>query len=240
MLIKKFKHLVFSSLLLLTQADFGWAQSDNEVEGRKGYVAITCGPSYPNGDFGDNSIDNEKSGLAKNGIQYSITEFGIKFVKNFGLVAAIKGAVLPFDVQKLADTYAEENGGQFVVKGTRWGYTFIAAGPMIVIPSNRIELDFRLMTGIVMAASPQLNIIWDGVEVASQESAVGGGFGFSFGTCLKFHLTERFSVLAGGDYFTAKPQFETTVQDANGVQTGTFEQSFTTLGLNFGLAYRVF
>jgi opacity protein-like surface antigen len=234
------KKVKFTFLLLIMFHAAASAQEKQQIEGRKGYIAITFGPSYPTGDFGDNSFDSEQSGMAVNGYQYSIAEFGIKFIPHFGMVAAIKGAVLPLDVQALADGYAEVNGGQFIVKSTRWGYTMLAVGPVITIPSKWIEVDFRLLTGLMMAASPELNINWDGVDVAGQEAAVGGSFAFGLGAGIRVHVSQRVSLLAQGEYMTASPVFQTTVYNGNTVETGSFEKQFTTLGLNFGIGYRIF
>ncbi|MDQ3049926.1 MAG: hypothetical protein M3Q95_03465 [Bacteroidota bacterium] len=212
-----------------------------EVESpRKGYLAILFGPSLSQGNFSDNTWINEKSGFAKNGYNYTIMEFGFKFIPNFGLCAAIKGAVIPLDVQALANGYAQEYGGQFTVTSTRWGYTGFFVGPFVSIPTKYVDIDFKFQTGLLVAVSPAMTVT-RGAEIASQESAVGSSLGFNGGVMARVHLSRRLSLVAQGEYHVSNPAFTITYYDTSNnnetVQTG---QLFTMFNFSFGAALRIF
>ncbi len=234
--MKVFPWAVLFSICILPFSAF----SQEAEKARKGYLAITFGPSLSQGNFSDNTWNNEKSGFAKNGYNYTIMEFGFKFIPNFGLCAAIKGAVIPLDVQALADNYAQEYGGQFTVTSTRWGYTGLFVGPFVSIPTKYIDIDFKFQTGLLMAISPEMTVS-RGVETASQESAAGSSLGFNGGVATRIHLSRRFSLFAQGEYHVSNPAFTITYYDtANNAETVQSGQLITMFNFSFGAALRIF
>ncbi len=206
----------------------------------KGYLAIAFGPTIATGNFGESSWDNVKSGYAKNGYNYTVLEFGYKFIPNFGLAGAIKGAVIPLNVQALADGYAQEYGGQFTVKSTRWGYTGFFVGPFASIPTKYVDIDFKLMTGLLIAVSPEMTVSRSG-QIASQQSAAGSSIAFNSGIAARVHLSKKLGLLAQADYHLSRPTFMIEFTDTNNSQeTINTGQTFTMFNFTFGIVYRIF
>jgi hypothetical protein len=238
--MKSFFPILLLALIVVNHPVFAQKELTRTEKPPKGFLAITFGPSLTSGNFGDASWNNENAGFAKNGYQYSILEFGFKFVPKFGMAAAIKGAVIPVNVQALADGYAQEYGGQFTVKSTRWGYTGFFVGPFFCIPTKHVDFDVRFMTGLLMAVSPEATVSRDG-QTASQESAIGASFAINGGIGARIHLSKRFSLVTQAEYHLSNPTFQVEYYDTNNnyesVLTG---QLITLFNFSFGFALRVF
>ncbi len=206
----------------------------------KGYLAITFGPTVVAGNFSENDWDNDSAGFAKNGINYTMLEFGFKFVPKFGLSASLKGGVIPLDVQAIADGYAKEYGGQFTVKSTRWGYTGFFIGPFLCIPTKYVDFDIKFATGLLFAEAPEMTVR-RGAEVAGQESSIGGGIAIDGGIGARIHLSKKFGLITSADYHFSQPTFETDFYDTtNYRETVTTSQRFTMFNFTFGFVYRMF
>lgn len=228
--------LILSFIFFLSQ-NTAFAQDEDAP---KGYLAIAFGPTKTSGNFSESNWDNDKSGFAKNGYNYTILDFGYKFIPNFGLSGAIKGAVLPLDVQALADGYAEEYGGQFTVKSTRWGFTGFFVGPFASIPTKYVDIDFKLMTGLLIAVSPDMTVSRTG-QVATQNSAAGSSIAFNSGVAARIHLSKKLGLLAQADYHLSRPTFLITYTDTNNDQkTVNTGQTMTMFNFSFGIVYRIF
>jgi hypothetical protein len=203
----------------------------------KGYLAMTFGPSTVTGNFSDDDFFNR---FAKRGYQYSILEFGYKFIPNFGLTASIKGAIIPQDVQALADGFAEEYGGQFTVTSTRWGYTAFFVGPFGSIPTKFVDFDFRLLTGLLFAECPEVIVTRD-AETVAQKSGFGGSLALQTGIGARIHLTRKFGLITQAEYHISNPIFDFEYYDNNnnyGIETGS--KKLTMFNFSFGIAYRIF
>ena len=234
--MKKLLPVLITAFLMYGLPSF--SQQDDKPP--KGYLAITFGPSLSVGAFGDNNWDNDSSGFAKNGYNYTILEFGFKFIPNFGLAAAIKGAVVPLDVQALADGYAQEYGGQFTVKSTRWGYTGFFVGPFVSIPTKYVDIDFKFATGLMVAVAPDMTVSRDG-ETAGQQSSAGPSLAFNGGMAARIHVSKRIGIFTGAEYHISRPTFQTEFYDtSNYTETVTTAQRITMFNFSFGVALRIF
>lgn len=229
------KIIVFLFLVFSFYANLSLAQADDKPP--RGFLSIAGGPSVSNGNFSDNTWNNDRSGFAKNGYNYAV-EFGFKFIPNFGLSAAIKGAILPLDVQALADGYAKEYGGQFTVTSTRWAYTGFFVGPYVCIPTKYVDIDFKFMTGLLAAVSPDMTVSRDG-QVSSQEASAGSSIGFNGGLGARIHLLKKFSLITQAEYHLSRPTFQLTFVDTNN-STESAGQLITMFNFSFGVAMRLF
>ena len=226
--------LLFTSLI-------SSAQTATESKPKKGFLGVYFGPSFPVGNFGSSEWNNDNAGFAKMGYQMAVIDFGVKFVPNFGLAASLKGSSIPMNVQYIADQYALEYGGQFVVKSTRWGLGGFYVGPFVTIPLKKLEIDFRLMTGLMIATSPELSVTWQTTgETQTQNGEVGPSISITVGTGLRYHISKSVSLVATGEYLRARPTFIVDQYPGNNYQTTTVYQNVSTISTTLGIAYRIF
>lgn len=210
-----------------------------EEKVHKGFIGISAGPSFPVGNYAKSDWNNENSGFAQNGYNFNGLDLGIKFVPSFGLVFSFKGANIPMDVQTIANNYAQEYGGEFVVKSSRWNFGGIYVGPLISIPTKIVEVDFRFQTGLMLAFTPEMEIK-RGQEFVKQEASVGPSLSIVLGGGLRVHLSKRLSLITGVEYFKARPVFTVEYSDNNSIQSETVYQDITTINTTFGIALRIF
>jgi hypothetical protein len=210
-----------------------------EKKPHKGFIGISAGPSWPVGNFGKNNDGNENAGFAERGYNFNGIDFGYKFVPSFGLALSFKGANVPLDVQTIANNYAQEYGGEFTVKSTRWNYGGIYIGPIVSIPTKIIDIDFRLMTGLMVAFAPDIDIR-RGTEYVNQKGSAGPSISVSLGSGLRYHLSRSFSITAGFDYLLARPVFNVEYTSNNSIESETVYQNITIINTNFGIAFRIF
>jgi len=231
--------LILAFLVFNLQA-FSQEREKGREKPAKGYLGIAFGPSLVSGNFGNTDWANDSAGFAKNGYNFTILEFGFKFIKNFGMTAAIKGAVIPLDVQALADGYASEYGGQFTVKSTRWGYTGFFVGPFLSFPTKYFDFDVKLETGLLMASAPEMTVSRDN-QVAGQQSTVGASISIMGGVGARIHLSKKFGLLTSAEYHFSEPTFQTEIYDtSNNYETYTTSQRITLFNFTFGIVYRLF
>ncbi|MBL0340566.1 MAG: hypothetical protein IPP71_06405 [Bacteroidetes bacterium] len=238
------RYLLVCFLLLFSSCMY--AQKSNETAGekqkqRKGYLGVYFGPSFPVGNFGDREWTNQQAGFARQGFQLSVIDFGIKFVPNFGISATIKGSSLRMDVQELADNYAQEYGGQFTVSSSRWGFGGFHVGPFVSIPLKNLDIDFRFLTGFIIAVSPKQTVTQNNTgQSETRESEVGSSISISLGTGVRYHVSPRMSIMAHVEYQRARPTFILQNYQGNGNQGTTVYQNVATVNTLLGLALRIF
>ena len=208
-------------------------------EPAKGFLSMSFGPSLVTGEFAKTDF-NDTAGFAKNGYCYTILEFGYKFIPNFGIAASLRGGVIPQDVQALADGYASEYGGQFTVTSTRWGYTGFFAGPFFCIPTKVVDFDIRLLTGLLIAESPEV-VVSRAPEAIYQESAYGGSLALQMGAGARIHISKKFGLITFAEYHISNPTFDIEYHDhLNNYEYQRGSRKFTTFNFTFGLVYRIF
>lgn len=238
------RYLIICFLLftaLGVEAQTSEAPRANKEKQHKGYIGVYIGPSFPVGNFGDRSWNNDKAGFAKRGLQTSVIDFGVKFVPKFGIAATVKFTYYPMDVQYLADQYAQEYGGQFTVSAKRWGFGGFHAGPFLCIPFKHADLDFRLLTGLMIATAPSLTVTQNATgQTQFQDSNIGSSLSISFGTGVRIHVTPSMSVMLHAEYQWARPTFVYDNYPGNNYQTTTVYQNVTTVNTLIGVALRIF
>lgn len=181
----------------------------NNVDSRKGYIAISGGYSIPIGEFGSNLIGSVPE--ASKGFQLNLINFGYRFSRNLGVSAVFFGALNPVD-----DSYVEEN----------WYYGGLVVGPLISFPfSKRAELDFRPMIGYSQTTIPNFG---NGRTIAST-------FAVNFGTALRVNVGNNMALLISADYFstTLEDVFELPPYNSS------ITLNISTVSLGFGVVYRI-
>jgi hypothetical protein len=173
-----------------------------QTSDRRGFVGMTLGPSIPVGDFA--SKYSSDAGGANVGLNISLLNFGYTFGKNFGVTALWFGAAHKVDT----------NGSGL---DATWSYGGLMGGGLYTMPiSNQLNFDLKAMVGFVSAK----------LDIHDFGNTTANGAGFDFGAALRYHFSDRWSMLMTADYFTSKPNFEGS------------DMSITTFNINAGIAYR--
>lgn len=163
---------------------------------------MTLGPSIPVGDFASKYSDN--AGGANVGLNISLLNLGYTFGGNLGVTALWFGAAHK----------VETNGSGMEAT---WSYGGLMGGGLYTMPiTNQLSFDLKAMAGFVSAK----------LDIDNFGNTTANGAGFDVGAALRYHFTNRLSLLVTGDYFTTKPNFEGT------------DMRITTININAGIAYR--
>ena len=231
------------SILLVTVQCFAQTESTNTSENlddRKGYLAIMLGPSFPVGDYADDDLNNDQAGLAKTGFSLFLLDFGYKFHRNIGIAASWFGGSNPVDAQVLADGLAYNIGGAWTVESGAFSYGGLFVGPMFSIPLKKVDLDLRVVGGFATGFFPEIKVRSNTGVNFNQESANGSCFAYSIGAGTRVHFSKKLSFIARVDYIAMTPETEVTIDYVGGAEeTFDVEQPMNTVNLNLGLAFRL-
>jgi hypothetical protein len=211
----------------------------------KGYIAISAGPSFPNGDFGSKDIDNESAGLANTGTIVDLT-FAQKFGKNLGLTVLLRGQANDIDAEPLLEELLAQYPTSFwTAEGNGWGIGGLMAGLYGSFPIGEGKLSFesRGMVGIVNATSPEITLTgFAGSQIlwVKLNSATATDFAYLLGVGFKFNIGKRLGLFANFDYLGSSPEFEDveTTTSLGVYSTDTFTQTFGTVNVGIGIGYR--
>lgn len=235
--LMKNQHLL--SILFVFVCIIGYSQD-------KGYIAISAGPSFPNGDFGSKDVNNESAGLANTGAIFDLT-FAQKFGKTFGMTLMLRGQVNGVDSEPLVDElYNQSPEVTWSAETDTWGIGGFMAGLYGSFPmgsNGKVTFDTRAMIGFIDATSPQITIYGDYLGTTfwvNTESASAGAFAYLFGAGFRFNLGNHFCILTNLDYLGSTPEFEGVVTRTSlgGYSTNTYQQSFGTVNVGVGIGYR--
>ncbi len=144
--------------------------------GRKGYIGMMIGPSYPYSNFANKG--NFYHGYAETGLNISLLNFGYKIWRNFGVTAGWFGIANPVDY--------------FGTQGM-WGVGAIMAGPLISFPLNeKFDLDLKGMLGYTLLTRNFEN---------SSEAASAVGPGYEAGIMLRYSIARKWCLLMNLETF---------------------------------------
>ena len=146
---------------------------------RKGYIGISIGPSFPIGNFGDTNINNDNAGLAENGTNLNLIDFGYKFSKHFGISAALGGAFYQIGPEVL---------------NVQLNYVGFFIGPILSLSISE-RMDFNLIPRI---GSTTASIDMDDTELAKEKD-----IGFDFGASLQYDLSTKWLLSVNSGYTSA-------------------------------------
>ena len=194
----------------------------SETRTKNGYISVSTGTAFPVGDFANNNTSNDKAGLATEGAQVNLMDFGYLFSKNFGISVLLGGGIYSFDKD-----VRDANFSLFPA----WTHFEFMAGPLLSFPlaNGDVEFDVRALAGFLNATLPTGTFIGfpeDSKFVASYGNGWGSAFDIGFG--FRFHYNERASLTIRLDYISSKPDL------GNG-----YEQKITAFNLTLGVAFRL-
>jgi hypothetical protein len=142
---------------------------------KRGYLGLVLGPSFPLGNFADNSPANLDAGYAKTGGASSFT-FGYRFKNKFGISA-----------------FSVNNSYKFDKVGSNLTHTYFGlfTGPMYSVPvNNKFVFDIKPMLGY-----SELTLA---IDENSDMNAKGICYGL-FGS-VSYHISTRLSAIFDGGY----------------------------------------
>jgi hypothetical protein len=181
------KKILFSSALLPAFLIFSLTLQAQTKE-RNGYIGMSVGLSFAEGNVKNNLQTSRGAGL-------SAFNFGYVFKKGFGVTGAWTGA---YNESKLPLTVLSQ--GLYENLPTNWTvvYSGFAIGPMYSINiSGRLVFDIKARIGRFNTKEKIQNDKLCGTKE-------GISFGYSFGTALRYHLSNNWSVIVHGDYMSCK------------------------------------
>ncbi len=251
--LTKFR-IVFLLLLIVVLSESGFSQAFEEpisqtyqektsFFGRLGYV-------MPNGEFEDDNLEDENSGIAKPGFGICVGINHLISSKTF-IIAELGFQSNPIDEDRILGFYRANIPSYLDVSMTssNWISINMMAGMGIIIPVDE-EINFapRFKIGLSTVISPQYTVtVTNGIDVERQMQSTGSGsnFALAVGGDFMIPLADDIDVLIGADYF----QTEAAVEDVsfrvdfNGNQifqeTYAFEQKISTLTLSFGISVKL-
>ena len=224
-----------------------WAGYEGQqAGGARSFAEVSTGIVLPGNSFGSVNA-NQQSGYAKNGFMVSVGGAAMVY-KNLGIGATIAhftsavhaGNYLQNAMQQLPEMVSGK------VEAQNWRNTMLAAGPVIMIPQNRVMLDLYLQAGMIRGNSPE--VVFTGsdgenqllqVQHAAQATAVAalGGMRLSY----SLPQMHRLRVVAKADFMGAAPVFNnrtTTVWNNTKAETRHQDrQSLGSVALSVGLRY---
>lgn len=203
---------VIATLLFGSVAFSAFAQQspDPENQRRKSFIGITLGPAIPVGQFA--TRDNRP--VTGTGMQINLINFGYLFNDRIGMAAKWYGGANPLKF--------EARNANLTNEFEPYSYGGIMAGPMVSFPlAERAELDFRALIGYCITQFPKPK----NSKITHTSKAA---LAYSLGINMRFHLSSRFSIPLGVEYFSSSAENKDT----------RFEQTISTITPTIGLAYR--
>jgi hypothetical protein len=150
------------------------------------FVGLTYTPSFPVGDFADNSINNENAGFAKGTISFADIFFDFEFIFKNNLGVSSTYIVEDYSI--------EQNGSKSNVS-----FSCITLGPAISFTITRnLALDLKCQLGYVTSL-----LFYNG----SSDSKEGEGLGVDVRSLLRYQVFKRGCLIAQCGYFSSKQNF---------------------------------
>ncbi|OWY23749.1 hypothetical protein C7N43_26865 [Sphingobacteriales bacterium UPWRP_1] len=224
-----------------------WAVNEGQqTGGARSFAEVSAGILLPGNSFGSVNA-NQQSGYAKNG--FVVSAGGAVLVyKTLGIGATMAH----FTSAVQTNNYLQNTMRQLPamisgkMQAQNWRNTLLAAGPVIMIPQNRVMLDLYLQAGMLRSNSPE--VVFTGsdgesqllqVQHAAQATALAalGGMRLSYSLLQMYRLR----VVAKADFMGATPIFHNrTTTMWNGTEIQTRHQNRQPVGsvaLSVGLRY---
>ena len=220
---------------------------DSIQQTSKSYIAVSVGAAIPQGNYALKDITVNGSGFANTGTNFEASI--VKIIKRrTGIILMYRNQSNNMDQSALSDQYAKKYPTiTWQVNTTSWKINAFMAGSYSSFPLGQkkmVSLDLKLLLGIAIAKSPQINAIGQqGGVSASAEQLTGTATAFAYcvGLGLKVEVVTNLFILFHADYLDTNPTFEnvTTKSSAGTTTTNAFGQNMGTINFNLGLAYRI-
>lgn len=169
----------FIALLLISTL------ANAQIPGKKGYIALSIGPSFPVGDFADKSPDNISAGRAENGYINSILNAGYRIGDHLGVC---------FTFLYCEYNIGEENSNDW------WQVTGLNAGLQYTFfPDRKFEVDLKAKAGLIVSSYV--------LDSYANGDRLGTSFGLDLRSSVRYNIFRRWCLLAEGGYITANQKY---------------------------------
>ncbi|MFP4211813.1 MAG: hypothetical protein ACLFR8_11255 [Alkalispirochaeta sp.] len=197
------------------------------------YLDIEVGVGIPTGDFGDDDIDSEDSGLASTGVMGSITgRYSLE--DNFGLFGqysfnlnSIDSEVLDDVLDEFADMYPTVD---WEISASPWVVQNATIGPYFSTTSGNAVFLLGGGIGLLVATKPELELTGDdGVDelVVKDELVSGVGFGYTISGRIGYLLSDKVTLFGGISFVGGEAEIDyDVVVELNGDEIDSTSESF--------------
>jgi hypothetical protein len=168
---------------------FGFTCSESSTAQEKKnqlFVGLTYTPSFPVGDFADNSINNENAGFAIGTVSLVdiFLDFEFIFKNNLGVSSTY-----------IVEDYSIEQDGS----KSNVSFSCITLGPAYSFTiTKNLALDLKCQLGYVTSL-----LFYDG----NSDSKEGDGLGVDVRSLLRYQVFKRWCLIAQCGYFSSKQNF---------------------------------
>ena len=214
---------------------------------QRNYLGLSFGASLPSEEFAHKSLE-EDGGYALPGF---VIEFSGAYIFDYylGIAGTFTFNSNPPDRDQLKEDLVDGITGpvppeitEVIFNHGSWMYANIMAGPILVIPIWKLDLDFRGVAGLSFLMSPPWELTVKTVDETFFESRSGqtATFAYMLGTGIRFNVNSNYAIRLSTDYFRSKQSL--TVKE-NGLISGatgksSYDMSVGTVNINLGIAYR--
>lgn len=220
-------------------------KQQNENNARN-YLALSVGMLLPEGDF-RSDFEEELAGYAKTGLHLSV-DVAYLFSKNVGV--GMSGGYMMNGIQ--AENYTIDVLQRLpeVTEGSletgKWTNGYVALGPYVALPEDKITVDLRFLAGIQFTNAPELiytatykeSPITDTRFGASGRSlvwVVGAGLSYPLPTFYAFSVFLKGEYVGGATALSVEQRTESA--DFNVVSRDEYKQSVGGFSLGLGVRY---
>ena len=200
---------------------------------KKGFIGGAIGFAIPASHFSESG--EEEAGYATSGFNLNLN-FGYKFTDNFGVAILISGNGNPMDEDEVLKDAGILNSG--VLDSDPWLNYFFMVGPLLSIPKEKVDFDFKGYLGGCSTISPEFTLSTLGQSI-TQESSIGTSLSWGLGYAMRFRLSEVVGISVNLDYLHSNPEFETTIISGGLISDYEFKQKVDILSLTFGLSFNI-
>ena len=220
---------------------------------QKSFMSLTMGSSIPVGSFSD-TADIYSDGFAGSnfvinfdGTYFFMPVIGVggtfSFGSSYGGGESLENAMYD-DVLENFPILSVRADPEYNFDAGKWNYVNLMAGPLISIPLNNMNIDFKALGGLsfVFVPSRDMNIELDNGEFISSTKGDELNFGYIIGTGVRFGVGRGTGIRLGLDYYHSKPALvkKNSFTDNNisyDLQDEQFEVSINSLHLALGIAF---
>jgi len=232
------KHHMEKKFLQLTFIFVIFFLTSNCFSQRKGYVAISGGPSFPTGDFTDiNSYAPAKTGYNFS-IMFNKTEWD-----NIGFSSMIFGQIIPVDVESIlgvTNTLTSGTSVDVTIDADDWIFGGLMAGGYGSFPmsSSSVNIEALLMIGGLYTKFPGFTVTASSGSNSESASTTGSSaysFAYMIVGGINFAANEKVCLLFDLSYLGSTPEYENLSVTSVTINTTTVSQTVGTYNLSFGV-----
>ncbi len=253
---KIFKIVVVLNLFIFKQFSIAQCNAYDSLDAtkRKAFIIFSIGSSDPTGRLGNQTVSDNKAGLALTGFNARITG-GYKFKENFGFIGISEAQEFPINIQEIADYNANRNPGYNVKVESNKGWSmnnlmFGLYGNFPISEDKRLLIEPRILLGFSMASSPEhktsvyyLSNGYTKLTYVNQESSVSYLAGvYCIGGGLRYNFCKRLTISGNIDYVATIGEHEFSGVHIE-YNTGLWEKrnismQFSSICITAGIGFR--